>query len=71
MIHRCYAVVAVTVEVAVDGDVISPGWTVSEVHRHARTDALRRAREVCGVLGKVTKCRVTAVLVEQEEEPVT
>lgn len=68
MSHICHAVVAITVEVQVDG--IHAHWSLDTAHDEARDRALKRAREVCKELGKVTRIKVTAVVAEHEEEPV-
>lgn len=66
MNHKCTAVVAVTVEVPVDG--IAACWSLSTAYVDARNRALKQAREICSPLGKITKVQVTTVLVEHEEE---
>lgn len=69
MNHKCTAVVAVTVEVPVED--ISAVWSLSTAHVDARNRALKKAREICSPLGKITKVQVTTVMVEHEEEAVT
>lgn len=65
---KCTAIVSVTVEVPIEG--MSESWNMRTLQLDAKSQALRKTREVCAALGKVTRIQVTAVLTEGEEEAV-